>query len=70
MNYDVTLNEVCTITTVSGKKDETKSEYSLSTCSSTALLVVCRHANDEGGGIYYIALFPGVDLLYSRFPPG
>ena len=47
MNYDVTLNEVCNITTMSGKKDKPR-EYSLS--SSTALLVVCRHANDGGGG--------------------
>ena len=47
VNYDVTLNEVCIITTVSGKKDKTR-EYSLS--SSTALFVVCRHAHDGGGG--------------------
>ena len=47
MKYDVTLNEVCIITTVSGKKYKTR-EYSLG--SSTALLVVCKHANDGGGG--------------------
>ena len=58
------LNEVCIIITVSGKKDKTR-EYSLS--SSTALLVVCRHANNGGGGestIYHSS--PGVDLPRGR----
>ena len=58
VNYDVTLNKVSIITTVSGKKDKTR-KYSLS--SSTALLVVCRHANDGGGDLL---------LVYSTFPPG
>ena len=55
VTYDVTLNEVCIITTVSGKKDKRR-EYSLR--SSTALLVVCRHAND-GGNLLYSTLAPG-----------
>ena len=46
--------------TVAGKNDKTR-EYSLS--SSTALLVVCRHASDGGKStIYYSTLPPG----YSR----
>ena len=56
--YDVTLNEICIITTVSRKKDKTR-EYSLSTMSrSTVLLVVCSHASDGGY------------LPYSTLPPG
>ena len=66
MNYDLTLNEVCIITTVSGKKDKTR-KYSLS--SSTALLVVCRHANDWGKSTI-LHSSPGVDLLYGRTPGG
>ena len=60
VNYDITVYEVCIITTVSRKKNKTR-EYSLRTMSrSTPLLVVCRHASDGGRG----------SLLDSTHPPG